>query len=76
MTALKVGDAVRVDLGRRAGIQDGTVTALLPGGRFTWKNRNNYERTSRVQQITSKPLKAGKLDPYMRAWSDEDDDED
>jgi hypothetical protein len=71
---IAVGQRVRIDMKRRGGIQEGIIVRLLPDGRFVWKNRSNYERTARPEQITTKPERAGKLDPYMEAWAREEDE--
>ena len=63
-------------MGRRGGVQEGTIVRLLPDGRFIWKNCNNYERTARPEQITEKSERAGKLDPYVEAWMREGDGND
>lgn len=73
---LSIGDKVRVNLGRRGGVQEGTVTALLPEGRFRWKNRANFERTAKLSQLTTAREHAGMLDPYVAAWAAEDDGDD
>jgi hypothetical protein len=73
--SLKVGDSVRVRLPRKGGVQDGTVTAVLPDGSFKWKNRCNYERKSDPSRITSEPERGATLSPYMQTWVDEDEDE-
>jgi hypothetical protein len=70
---LAIGDAVTVNLGRRGGVQEGVVTALLPDGRFRWKNVCNYERTSKPSAVTTEAPRSGKLDPYVQAWVDEGD---
>lgn len=75
MGTLVVGQRVRVDLGQRGGVQAGTVTRLLPDGRFEWKNRCNYIRTAHPKQLTGARERAGKLDPYVQAWVDEPGDD-
>jgi hypothetical protein len=72
---MKTGDAVRIDLGRRGGVQEGTVVRILADGRIVWKNRCNYERTSRPEQVTTASERAGVLDPYVAAWVAEGDGE-
>lgn len=68
---IAIGQKVRVNMGRRGGIQEGTITAIHANGRFTWKNRCNLERRASVSQITTEPERAGVLDPYVQAWVDD-----
>lgn len=71
---MKIGDKVNVNLGRRGGIQSGTVTKVLPDGRFQWKNVCNYQRTAKAQDVTTDAPREGKLDPYIKAWMDDKDE--
>ena len=68
---MKTGDAVTVNMGRRQGVQSGTVVKVNADGSFVWKNVCNYSRTSKASQVTSEAPRAGVLDPYMQAWIDE-----
>jgi translation initiation factor IF-1 len=72
---MKPGDKVTVNLGRRGGVQKGTVVRVFDDGHFEWKNANNYVRLARASDLTEAPERAGVLDPYVKAWVAEGDDE-
>lgn len=72
--AAQVGQKVTVNLGRRGGVQSGTVTRVFSDGRFEWKNRNNYERISKPSELTREPERAGQPDDYVAAWLAEEDE--
>lgn len=75
MLTAAVGQIVTVDMGRRGGVQRGTVVALLPGDRFRWKNACNFERVARLSQLTERAPCEGRLDPYVQAWADDPGEE-
>lgn len=67
------GETVTVNLGKRGGVQSGTVVRVNADGSFVWKNACNYTRTSKPSQLTAEAPREGKLDPYVQAWVDEDE---
>lgn len=71
----KVGQRVTVNMGRRGGVQSGTVTRLLPDARFEWTNAHNFRRVSKLSQITHAPERAGQADPYVDEWLNEEGNE-
>lgn len=58
-------------MGRRGGVQAGTVVRVNADGSFVWANACNYQRTAKASQVTTEAPRAGKLDPYVQAWIDE-----
>lgn len=65
---IKVGQSIRVNMGRRGGIQAGTVTKILPDGRIQWVNACNFSRTANPSQITTKPIREPEYSEYIKAW--------
>lgn len=70
---MKTGDAVKVNMGRRGGIQSGTVVSVNTDGSFVWANGANYKRTAKPSQITTESTKAGQPDAYIAAWFSEEE---
>lgn len=68
---MKTGDKVTVNMGRRGGIQSGTVVKVNADGSFVWKNACNFSRTAKASQATNAAPRDGVLDPYIQAWIDE-----
>ncbi len=73
-TELKVGQKVNVKFryGIGTAIQSGTITEILPDGRFKWNNGYAVIRTATAEQITSEPVRQGKLNPYVQKWVDDE----
>lgn len=71
---MNVNDKVTVKFKTATGwaAQKGTISKLLPGGRFEWKNECNAIRTASPEHITDTEVEI-KLHPYVAQWVSEEE---